>query len=77
MGKHIWAVVSGYAAEFIKSEISNAKVFKPCHATEAEQAFAKLSIVDGMRQEFFDKYARVNIMRAMATDILTPIRGGV
>ena len=39
MGKPIWAGVSGYSLEFIKSEISNCEVFVPCNVTDAINKF--------------------------------------
>lgn len=74
MGKPIWAGVSGYAAEFVKSEISNAAVFNPCDPVEAETVFSSLAIVDGRRPGFVHKFARVNIMKEMADDVLSLVR---
>lgn len=75
MGKPIWAGVSGYAADFIKSEISNAVVFHPCNATEAQEVFSRLSLVDVPRTEFMDKFSRAKLMQAMAEDLLSLMRG--
>lgn len=71
MGKPIWAGVSGYAADFVKSEITNAAVFHPCDAAEAEEVFEKLSLMNTRRPEFIDKYARTKLMQAMADDLLS------
>lgn len=71
VGKPIWAGVSGYAAEFVKSEISNAAIFNPCNSVEAEEVFSSLSILDFRRQGFVDKFARVSIMEKMADDLLS------
>lgn len=71
MGKPVWAGVSGYAAEFVNSEISNSAVFHPCDASGAEQAFAALLLHDVSRTEFINKYARNRIMKDMAMDIVT------
>lgn len=74
MGKPIWAGVSGYAAEFVKSEISNAAVFNPCDPVEAEMVFSSLVIVDEERPGFVRKFARENIMKEMADDVLSLMR---
>jgi glycosyltransferase involved in cell wall biosynthesis len=70
MGKPIWAGVSGYAADFIRAEIDNSAVFHPCNAAEAEQVFASLVLHDSPRSRFINKYARGNIMKEMAKDIV-------
>jgi glycosyltransferase involved in cell wall biosynthesis len=71
MGKPIWAGVSGHAADFVRSEIRNAAVFRPCDATDAETAFSTLSFVETPRPEFIEKYSRDKLMRAMAADLLS------
>lgn len=73
MGKPIWAGVSGYAADFVKSEITNAAVFHPCDVAEAQEVFEKLSLMNTRRPEFIDKYARTKLMRAMAADLLSVV----
>ncbi len=70
MGKPIWAGVSGYAASFVRSEITNAAVFNPCSAEEAERVFDDLIIHVSGREEFLRKYSRRNIMEKMAMDIV-------
>lgn len=70
MGKPVWAGVSGYAAEFVRSEIDNAVVFHPCNVAEAEEVFTRLRLGETPRIEFLHKYSRVNIMREMALDIV-------
>jgi glycosyltransferase involved in cell wall biosynthesis len=70
MGKPIWAGVAGYAAEFVRSEISNAAVFSPCDVEEAGRSFTKLVLHHTSRDDFFRKYTRKNIMEKMAADIL-------
>jgi glycosyltransferase involved in cell wall biosynthesis len=70
MGKPIWAGISGYSAEFVRTEISNAAVFSPCDAAAAEQALASLEIRDEPRREFVKKFTRANICRELAADIL-------
>lgn len=71
LGKPIWAGVSGYAAEFIKKEIENAVVFSPCDVDEATNVFESLKITDKQRPEFVSKFARKNIMKLMANDMLS------
>jgi glycosyltransferase involved in cell wall biosynthesis len=70
LGKPILAGVAGYAAEFVKTEISNAAVFSPCDENGAQDALATLSLQSVRRDAFIEKYARHNIMRDMARDIL-------
>jgi glycosyltransferase involved in cell wall biosynthesis len=70
MGKPIWAGVSGYAAEFIRSEISNAAVFPPCDAVGAERVLATLALADAPRTDFMEKFSRRKLMRAVAEDVL-------
>ena len=71
MGKPVWAGVAGYAADFVRSEISNAAVFHPGDAADAERAFAQLSIRDEVRSAFLTRYARASIMKSMADEILS------
>jgi len=70
LGKPILAGVAGYAARFIHEEIGNAAVFAPCNVAAALIAFDSLELMDHPRPEFVAKYARVNIARAMADDVL-------
>ncbi len=70
MGKPIWAGVSGYSAEFVKKEISNAAVFEPCNVDEAVQVFDSLDLAITERTDFINKFSRTNIMHNMAASIL-------
>jgi len=70
LGKPIMAGVAGYAARFIHEEIGNAAVFAPCDVTAALAAFDSLQLTDMPRPQFVAKYARANIARAMADDML-------
>jgi glycosyltransferase involved in cell wall biosynthesis len=70
VGKPILAGVAGYAARFIREEIGNAAVFAPCDVAAALVGFDSLQLTDRPRPEFVAKYARVNIARAMADDML-------
>jgi glycosyltransferase involved in cell wall biosynthesis len=74
LGKPVWAGVSGYAAEFIKKEIDNAAVFSPCDVDEAINVFDSLNIIDKQRPAFVSKFARKNIMKLMADDLLSIIQ---
>ena len=70
MGKPIWAGVSGYAAEFVRTELTNAVVFHPCDVAEAEQVFSQLHLHHKSRDRFVAKFARVHIAKDMAADIM-------
>lgn len=70
-GKPILAGVSGYSAEFVKTELRNAAVFSPCNAREAEARLATLELATKARENFVKKYAREHIMCAMADDMLS------
>jgi len=70
-GKPIWAGVSGYAAKFIQSEVSNAAIFSPCNIFEAEQCFYSLDLIVKPRHDFIQKYTRQQAMQSMASDLLS------
>lgn len=70
MGKPIWAGVSGYAAEFVRSELENSAVFYPCDAEDAERVFEQLKLRYEPRTSFVSKFARNNLSRAMALDVM-------
>jgi hypothetical protein len=76
LGKPIWAGVSGYAAQFLHEEVSNAAVFHPCDAEQALQVFGRLEIRDAPRVTFVRKFSRKSIMLAMAEDILGYMQQG-
>lgn len=76
LGKPVWAGVAGYAAEFITSEISNSAVFRPCDVDDAIRSFSELTLGDEPRSEFVAKYARADISRDLAADILAVARRG-
>ncbi|KZN44389.1 glycosyltransferase family 4 protein [Pseudoalteromonas luteoviolacea] len=69
-GKPILAGVSGYAAEFIKSEVANAEVFYPGDHQGALQALNKLKLEHTDRNDFISKYTRTNIMKDMSDSIV-------
>jgi glycosyltransferase involved in cell wall biosynthesis len=69
LGKPIWAGVAGYAADFIRGQVTNAAVFPPCDADAALRALDTLVLRAAPREEFVRRYARRDIMRRMAKDI--------
>jgi hypothetical protein len=73
MGKPIWAGVSGYAAEFMRTELDNSAVFHPCNAAEAERVFSQLRLQNEPRDRFAAKFARKNIANEMAYDVVNKI----
>ncbi|TVP09750.1 glycosyltransferase family 4 protein [Shewanella sp. MSW] len=70
-GKPILAGVSGYAAEFIKSEVSNAEVFYPGDSQGALEALGKLKFEHTDRSAFVSKYTRAKIMKDMSDSIVS------
>jgi hypothetical protein len=75
LGKPIWAGVAGYAADFIRENISNAAVFCPCNADDAVKSLESLEMVTQPRSTFVERFARSNIMQKMAEDVIS-IAGG-
>ena len=73
MGKPIWAGVSGYAADFVRTELDNSAVFNPCDAAEAERVFSQLRLQNEPRDRFAAKFARINIANEMANDVLNNV----
>jgi hypothetical protein len=71
LGKPIWAGIPGYSAQFVRSEVTNAAVFRPCDAVDAVHALAGLKIADEPRAGFISKYSRSRICENMARDILS------
>ena len=71
-GKPIIAGVSGFAAEFIKNEVSDSFVFEPCNSKQLVD-FLKSDILSNKidRNEFKLKYRRSNINNLMAKSILS------
>ena len=74
LGKPVWAGVAGYAAEFLKDEVSNTSVFYPGNAEEAHRSFAALELGVTPRTEFVTKFSRQRIMAEMATDIVSVVK---
>lgn len=77
-GKPILAGVGGHAADFVRREIAGAEVFAPCDAAGLHEAFDRLSAGSAMidREPFKQRFARRNIMRSMARDILEKADAG-
>ena len=71
-GKPIIAGVSGFAAEFIKSEVSDSFVFEPCNSKQLVE-FLRMDTASNTieRKEFKLKYQRSNINKLMAESILS------
>jgi len=71
LGKPVLAGVSGFAADFIRSEVSNAAVFAPRDVAGGLASLKQLQLRDEPRRDFVSKYSRSNIMKAMASEILS------
>lgn len=76
IGKPIWAGIAGYSAEFVRSEILNSAVFPPCDAEQAMQVFENLVLSVTPRADFVEKYARQNIAKGMAKEIVNSAERG-
>ena len=74
LGKPVWAGVSGYSAEFLTAEVSNAAVFHPCDSDGAVAAFDRIIVQDAPRPDFLAKYDRAAISRKLADDIVSVSR---
>lgn len=71
MGKPIWAGVSGYAATFLRSELSDSVLFHPCDVDGAVKSFNDLRFDSTPRTDFVRKYSRAGVSRELAKDILS------
>jgi len=71
MGKPIWAGIAGYAAEFVSEHVENASVFAPCDVDAAFESFKKLETAATPRTAFLARFARANIMREMAVEVIS------
>lgn len=69
-GKPLLAGVGGYAADFLKNNVSNASVFKPCDVNAGINALKSLDLNHITRSDFVDKYSRKIITEKMVKDIL-------
>jgi hypothetical protein len=70
LGKPVWAGVGGYAARFLREEVSNSAVFAPCDVEGAVRSFEALSLSATPRPEFIERFERRQIMTSMASDLL-------
>lgn len=73
-GKPVLAGVAGFAADFVRTEVTNAEVFAPCDVEGAIAAMEKLSLEPKARPEFVERFSRRRIMGAMADDVLELIQ---
>jgi len=69
--KPIIAGVSGFAAQFIRENISDYILFKPTDVSDFVNQIKKFSSTFEHRTNFIKKFGRKNIMREMAQDILS------
>ncbi len=70
-GKPILAGVSGYSKLFIKENIENAMLFRPCCPDDFLRKFEVFDPVVKKDRGFIEKYARQSIMDKMAQDVLS------
>ncbi len=68
--KPIVAGVSGYAAQFISDNVSNAILFPPCDVDAMVNGLKNYNYVNEKRTDFMAKFSRDNINRQMAESIL-------
>jgi len=71
LGKPVLAGVGGFSADFVREEIPNAKVFRPCDVAGALEALKGLKLEETPRSAFVAKYGRAAICRRMADDVLS------
>ena len=70
MGKPLWAGVGGFAADFLRAEVDNVALFRPCDPADAARALNTLVLEDAPRALFTAKFRRDAITAALADDIL-------
>jgi glycosyltransferase involved in cell wall biosynthesis len=76
LGKPVWAGVAGYAADFVRTEITNSAVFSPCDAEDAVRSLTGLRLADTPRPAFVRRFARREITNRLAADILGTLARG-
>jgi glycosyltransferase involved in cell wall biosynthesis len=76
LGKPVLAGVGGYAAQFVRDEIANAAVFRPCDVAGGAKAFGSLTLAETPRPDFVAKFLRSSIVRQMADEILALAASG-
>lgn len=74
LGKPILAGVGGYAAHFLRTEVSNAGVFAPCDVSAGVAALGALELVDRPRTTFLARFRRSAIMQRLAAEVLATAR---
>lgn len=74
LGKPILAGVGGYAAHFLRTEVTNAAVFAPCDAAAGAAALLSLELVDRPRADFVARFRRSTVMKLLAADVLSVAR---
>jgi glycosyltransferase involved in cell wall biosynthesis len=75
MGKPIWAGVGGFAAEFLRKEVSNVAIFPPGDLEAALTSFPTLVLEDTPRPGFVSRFARGAITDRLARDIVSTVGG--
>ena len=68
-GKPILAGVAGHAAQFLRDNVENAAVFRPCDVDDAVRAMDTLSLKSVSRSDFVKRFARDAVAREMAQDV--------
>ncbi len=71
MGRPILAGVRGFAADFLRREVSNVAVFPPGDVMAAVHALASLDLTDTSRDVFVEKFARQRICDKIAAGIVS------
>jgi len=74
LGKPIVAGLSGYSANFIKENITYARVFTPCDVDACIQSIKEAEEINATSKDvelFIEKYRRTKIMNLMADTILS------
>ena len=69
-GKPMLAGVGGYAAEFLRRNVDNCGIFRPCDADGGLAALKGLTLGVRPRQEFVKAFSRSEIMSRMADTVL-------
>lgn len=73
-GKPIWAGVAGYAAQFLRTHVSNVEVFTPCDADAAICGWHRLDLTSRPRTGFVEAFSRRTTSAALADDVLGLLR---
>jgi glycosyltransferase involved in cell wall biosynthesis len=74
LGKPVLAGVAGFAAQFIREEISNAAVFPPGDVDAALKAFDSLKMEVTPRADFIARHGRARLTRSLAADLLSLVK---